>query len=309
MKTVFVVNPRAGMQNLDKTVVPMIEQWFQGKDLDYEVKLTEYPRHATEIAQAYGKTGKPVRLCACGGDGTLCEIAIGAVGFDNIELAVYPCGSGNDFIKCFGDKEPFLDLGSVVNGAAIPVDILTVDDTYCINLASVGIDADITAGIEKYRRFKFLRGTMPYNLSMVEHVLKPMGKDLKIEIGDDIVLENNFILIALGNGMVYGGGYHATPTARVNDGVIDVVVVEKMPLPRVVSFIETYKKGEHIAEGDIIESMRDKITLYKTDHVRITSQKEFVLNIDGETMTKTSLDIHIKKHALRFVLPPGVRYD
>ncbi|MCE6983484.1 lipid kinase, partial [Pseudomonas frederiksbergensis] len=81
---------------------------------------------------------------ACGGDGTLNECVNGAVGHDNVAVTHFPCGTGNDFIKMFGEeKDRFFDLSDLVRGEVRPLDVMECCGRYAVNICSVGIDARI----------------------------------------------------------------------------------------------------------------------------------------------------------------------
>ena len=306
MKYVFIVNPHSGKREAEKEVIPYIHSYFEGKTLEYAVDVTEYPMHAAEIAAGYLKAEpkQKFRFFACGGDGTLNEVVTGAAGHTNTEIACFACGGGNDFIKCFDvPADNFRDVAKLVESESTPIDLLKVNDKYCINIVSVGLDADISNAVIKYRKAKFLRGPMAYNLALLECILKPIGKNLKIEIGDDIVLENKYVLAVAGNGNFYGGAYRATPEAKLDDGIIDIITVDKMSLPRVASMIPIYKKGEHLVDGRIIEKLADKLSYYRTDKIRISSDKDFIVNIDGERFSTGDMDVSLLKKAIRFVVP------
>ncbi|MEG1017879.1 MAG: acylglycerol kinase family protein, partial [Oscillospiraceae bacterium] len=152
MKYVFIVNPKSGKKEASGYVIPLIEAYFKGKNLDYEIKITQYAKHATQLAREAASENEQVRICSCGGDGTLSEVAAGLVGFDNAEFACFPCGSGNDYIKYFGTANDFSNIEQVVLGKSKVVDILRINDTYCLNLLSVGIDADVASYIPRIRR-------------------------------------------------------------------------------------------------------------------------------------------------------------
>ena len=306
MKYVFIVNPHSGKRESEKEVIPHIHSYFEDKKLEYAVDITEYPMHAAEIVDGYLKAEpkQKFRFFACGGDGTLNEVVTGAAEHANAEIACFACGGGNDFVKCFDvPDDNFRDVAKLVESESTPIDLLKVNDKYCINIVSVGLDADISNAVIKYRKAKFLRGPMAYNLALLECILKPIGKNLKIEIGDDIVLENKYVLAVAGNGNFYGGAYRATPEAKLDDGIIDIVTVDKMSLPRVASMIPVYKKGEHLVDGRIIDKLADKLTYYRTDKIRISSNKAFIVNIDGERFSTDNLNVAMMKKALRFVVP------
>jgi len=304
MKYVYIVNPVSGKKNAEKTLVPEIHEYFKDKDLDYEVVLTERPHHATELARSCASSGDEVRICSCGGDGTLNEVVEGVVGHDNVELSCYSCGGGNDFVKSFGSVSDFRRVATLVEGDSVPVDVLTVNDRYCINILSVGLDADISEAVIKYRKVKFLRGPGAYNLAMLECVfLKPMGKDFTVELDGKEPYSNSFTLVVAGNGRVYGGSYRATPEAKVDDGIIDIVSIKKLSLPKVAKLISKYKAGVHIKDGVIIDELVDKMEYYKTAKFKISAQNEFVVNIDGERIRTDCIQVGIIRHALKFIVP------
>ena len=101
MKHLFIINPAAGIKDRSRQYIEEIEHIFADLDEHYEIALTEYPRHATEIARAHARRGTPLRIYSIGGDGTLGEVLAGCYDCKNVELAAYPSGTGNDFIKVF----------------------------------------------------------------------------------------------------------------------------------------------------------------------------------------------------------------
>ena len=302
MKYLFIVNPAAGMRDESETVVPVIESEMRDSGLDWSVVMTESPGHAGELARAAGLSGEPTRICACGGDGTLCETVNGAFGFDNLEHACWPCGSGNDFIKCYGEASAFRDAKAVVNSSALPMDAIRVNGSFCFNLLSVGIDADVNYATERWRRLPLFRGRISYDMALVECLLRPMGKKMRLKI-DDKELEGTYMLAAAGNGKVYGGGYMATPEARPDDGIIDVVTVGKIPLSRVIKLLDKYKKGEHIVNGEVVEELEDCMNYYRATSMSIECDEEFTLNVDGESLRVRRADITMLPHSWKFVVP------
>ena len=121
MRYLFIVNPKAGdgvkTAELEKEVSQLegceLYQTKGVKDATVYVKkyLSEHP-------------DEEVRVIACGGDGTLNEVVNGAVGFANASVTVYPCGSGNDFVKVYGGQEKFLDVRKLMEANSRPLDLL-----------------------------------------------------------------------------------------------------------------------------------------------------------------------------------------
>ena len=127
MKHLIVFNPGAGKNEGDvESFKKLIDEKFAG--LDYEVYETEGPRSVIKFLKNYlTKATDTVRVYACGGDGTVHEVANGLVGFDNAELAILPTGTGNDFVKSYGvmndNIEQYRDFTPLINGKAVPIDL------------------------------------------------------------------------------------------------------------------------------------------------------------------------------------------
>ena len=127
MRHVFIVNPVSGKADASLTLVPRIVAACAKADVEYEIRLTDHPGHAEELARAEAEQGTPVRLYACGGDGTLNEVLRGACGYANAAVGCVPCGSGNDFSRNFGERSQFLDLDAQLAGSEQPIDLMSTN--------------------------------------------------------------------------------------------------------------------------------------------------------------------------------------
>ena len=145
MKHIFIINPAAGKKDSRQRVYTMAEALKKNHNLDVECMLTKSRGHATALTRAIAETGDYVRFYACGGDGTVNEIANGIAGFPNAAMTCIPIGTGNDFLKNFGkDAEPlFLDAENLWNGDVTPLDLIDCNGKYCLTIACTGIDARI----------------------------------------------------------------------------------------------------------------------------------------------------------------------
>ncbi len=307
MKHIFVINPISGKSDASVYLVPKIEAAARKANVEFEIICTAHAGHACELAQAYGVAGQSVRLYACGGDGTLNELFRGAYAYPNVEIASIPCGSGNDFVRNFGDSEAFLNLSDNIAGTAIPIDLMQVGEGVSAAICSTGMDADVAYGIPKFRRIPFCGGTMAYNLSILQCLLKPIGHRLRVKI-DDTVYEDTFLIAAVCNGMAYGGGYKAAPTADLQDGSIEVVLVKKISRFRIASVLALYKAGKHIENGAVVDKLADVLTYHHAHSVEITplSTQEVIINIDGECGPARGLSAEILPCAAKFVLPSSL---
>ena len=132
MKHIFIINPAAGKKDSRQRVYTMAEALKKKHNLDVECMLTKSRGHATALTRAIAETGDYVRFYACGGDGTVNEIANGIAGFPNAAMTCIPIGTGNDFLKNFGkDAEPlFLDAENLWNGDVTPLDLIDCNGKY-----------------------------------------------------------------------------------------------------------------------------------------------------------------------------------
>ena len=121
--------------------------------------LTKSRGHATALTRAIAETGDGC-FYACGGDGTVNEIANGIAGFPNAAMTCIPIGTGNDFLKNFGkDAEPlFLDAENLWNGDVTPLDLIDCNGKYCLTIACTGIDARIAESVHEFGASPMLSG-------------------------------------------------------------------------------------------------------------------------------------------------------
>jgi diacylglycerol kinase (ATP) len=308
MRHIFIINPVSGKKNAALHMRPASEQAAARLGVALPLAVTEAPGHATHLARQHSAGGDAVRLYAVGGDGTLNEVLAGAWPHPNAEVACVPCGSGNDFIRAFGHAGLFLDVPALLEGTAVPVDLIEVDGGICAAITSTGLDAEVAYHIPKYRRLPLMGGSMAYNLSIAERLLRPLGKQLRIEI-DGRVIEDRLLIAAVCNAHHYGGGYHAAPMAKLDDGLLDVILVKKVSRLLIASIIGKYKNGRHWADGALTPSMASYMSHYRARQVLITpaGDEPFVLNVDGECGEARRLFAKVMPRAARFVLPHGTR--
>lgn len=142
MQHVFLINPHAGKQNHAARIYAMAEHLRTRHGLCCTCLLTSRPGGAESLARETAQSGDPVRLYACGGDGTVSEVANGIAGYPNAAMTVIPSGTGNDFLKNFGpDAARFSDVESLWDGPSFPLDLIDCNGRLCLTIACSGIDA------------------------------------------------------------------------------------------------------------------------------------------------------------------------
>lgn len=303
MKYVFIMNPVSGTKLDKEQIARKINDVMKHRGANYEIMTTDSHGHATELAREACEKYEDVTVVACGGDGTLNECAAGVVGHMNARFAIYPCGGGNDFIKCIGTAKDFT-LDAVIDGKDVIIDTLSVNGACCLGITSVGLDADVNFNRMKWRKIPGFHGPLGYDAACLETVFKPLGKNLSITVDGNFFKSGSFLLTTCANSRVYGGGYNAAPEAVLNDGYMDLILVEKMPLHKVLSVLDLYKKGRHIADGKVLPEISDYMHYFRAKTLEAVGEKDICLNNDGEASECSSISVSVVPDSLRLVIPP-----
>ena len=299
MKHIFIINPAAGKTDKTAEYREKIEQSCQG--LDYEIALSQAPGDCTRIARAAAKTGEPVRLYACGGDGTLNEVVAGAAGYDNAAVTAYVGGSGNDFVKIFDDREAFRDLDRLLDAETATFDLIDCNGSPAINICCVGLDSRVGAGMARFKRLPGVSGSMAYILSTVVNIFKGISEHYIVDVaGEEIEGEMTFVCVA--NARYYGGGFYAVPDAQPDDGMLDVLLVKKLRLWQIPGALAKYKAGRYRELGDVARHIR-------TDRITVRCDQDSPVNLDGEIRTARNVQMKISDKKIRFFYPKGLKFE
>lgn len=298
MKHIFVINPCAGKgKNKAANIIkPLIEKFFANYDEPYEIHETTAPYEGIDFVKNYPVGEETVRFYACGGDGTLFEVVNGAYGKENVQVAVIPLGSGNDFIRLFGTKEMLIDIEAQVKGTPIQLDVIKCLGKIAINQCSMGLDAEVCASQAKFKKIPFINGEAAYTVALLYSFIGKMKSIFTVQFDDKEPFTLPTLFCYCGNSRWYGGGYMAAPHAMPDDGLLDFVHVQKnMPRVKLLPLINKYKSGEHL-DWDITTFARGK-------KLTIHSDKPAAVNIDGECEYVNDCTFEIVEKGITFVVP------
>ncbi len=306
MKHVFIVNPKAGKANAGESLIPHIREAQQKLGADVEILRSEYAGHTVELARAAAQNS-PVRLYACGGDGTLNEVLRGVheagCPVDAVEIGHIPCGSGNDMIRNFGPAETYLDIAAMMTAGSRVIDLIEANGRVAASICAAGLDAKVAYNIPIFRRLPLCGGSMAYDLAVLKCLVGKLDYHLTVE-SDGKIFEDDFLLTAVGNGSYYGGGYFALPNAMVDDGLLDVILVKKIPLWRIPAILARYKAGTHFApDGTVAEDLKDVVISFTAKEIRIHCEKGLYCTADGECTQEKDIVVRILPQAARFIQP------
>lgn len=301
MKHLFIINPAAGSHNRTEEYSEVIHRICRARKLCYEIRVSTAPGECARIAREACASGEQLRIYACGGDGTLNEVVCGVVGFDNAAVTVFSGGSGNDFVKLFEEPKAFFDLNRLLDADEATFDLICCNDTYALNICSVGLDARIGTDVSNYKRIPLLYGFRAYAASTVVNVVKGISEHYVVEVnGETIDSEQTFVCVC--NGRFYGGGFNPVPEADPSDGLLDVLLVRKVTRLQVPTVVGKYKNGRYRELPDLVRHLR-------TDRIKITCDKPSAINVDGELLTAKVVQMSVAPEKIRFFYPKALRWQ
>ncbi len=258
MKYIFIINPSAG-RGKGKKIIDKIENVCKNKKFDYEIRLITKELSGAQIAEEY-KDEENI-IFVVGGDGTIAKTISGVINTKN-KLGIIPAGSGNDTYRTI-KKLPKGDTS---------IDLAKINDTYFINVACLGIDAEVANNLDIVKKTKIPTSQL-YNASIVYTFVKFRFKKMKLNTKIKNI-EAEYTILSVCNGGFYGGGFNIAPKSKLTDGLLDVYYAEKMSRLSMIPLILKLKKGKH--EG------KRRVHKFRTDHIELELEEEVTFNVDGE---------------------------
>ena len=298
LKHLFIINPAAGSKDRTKDYSVAIHEICSAKNLDYRIEVSAAPGECTRIACEAAQSGEEVRIYACGGDGTLNEVAAGAAGYKNAAVTVFSGGSGNDFVKLFSEPKAFFDLERLLDAEEAEFDMIRCNGDLALNICSVGLDARIAADVASYKRIPLLHGFRAYAASTAVNIFRGISEHYIVEVNGEVIDgEQTFVCIC--NGRFYGGGFNPVPEADPADGWLDVLLVKKVSLLEVPAAIGKYKDGRYKELPHLVRHLRTK-------QMKVRCDKASPVNLDGELRMAQVVDFALAEEKLRFFYPKGL---
>ncbi|BCW79760.1 lipid kinase [Arthrobacter sp. NicSoilC5] len=231
-----------------------------------------------------------------GGDGTV-SFAAGQLAGTGTVLGILPLGTANDLARTL-EIPGGLDAActALADGKVVDIDLGRANGWPFLNVASVGLSVGVTESLSP--RLKRYLGPMAYGVAAVRAYSrhKPFRARLEFPDGDHGTLELPDVLqVAVGNGRHYGGGNAVSPTAGIDDHILDVYAIPGAPLREHVRIARLLKDGSFVE--------RDGVYHLTTRHVRLVTQPSLPVNLDGEIATATPADFTIERNAVHVVVP------
>ena len=301
MTHLFIINPAAGSRDRTEKYRENIQRICGARGIPYRIEVSGAPGECCRIAREAAQTGEEYRIYACGGDGTLNEVVSGVAGYDNASVTCYRGGSGNDFVKIFGDADAFQDLERLLDCKEATFDLMRCNDDYSLNICSVGLDARIGTDVSHYKRLPLLSGFRAYAVSTVINVIRGIGEHYVVEI-DGQTIDGEQTMICACNGRYYGGGFNPVPFADPCDGLMDVLLITKVSRLQVPTVIGKYKAGR-------FQELPHLARHFRVKELTIHCDGPTPINLDGELRTAQTVHIEVANEKLRFFYPKDLTYQ
>lgn len=283
MKTRFIVNPHSGATH---RALPALERFATKHGA--EIVFTARPRHATELAERAGAEHCEL-IVAVGGDGTLNEVARGVLRTDSV-LGLVPCGSGNGLGRHLGihGSVPHA-LGILRSGLVRRIDTGWVEGIPFFTVAGLGFEAEIS---DRFNRLNH-RGFSRYLMTAAQMFAAFKPFECRIEHAGNSEQVRVFTL-AVANSDQYGNNAHIAPSARIDDGLLDLTVVPPVGFFNAVPLLARLFTG----------TLRTGVTHRQADRFVIERNAPGLVHTDGEThMLGPRIEFTVKPRSLPILVP------
>ena len=295
MTVAIIINPisgTGGRPDIARARVETAASIVAARRLDAEILVTEYAGHARELARGARARGATL-IAAWGGDGTANEVA-SELAFTNATFAIIPSGSGNGLARelriPLGADEAF---AVALEGSESVMDAGELDGRLFFNVAGIGLDARVA---HRFAAGGLLRRGFLRYLEITTQELFTYHPDEHSIVVDGDVQRTRALVVAICNSRQYGNGAIIAPHALVNDGLLDVVVIEDRPV------LATALQVPRVFAGQI--DRVPGVTIRRGASVEVTSSRPVIYHVDGEPFVgAASVAARVRPRALRVRCP------
>ncbi len=287
---VLIANPTAGNARA-RCVAERAALAIQAAGQGVELRYTRAKGHATELAQQAVAEGAE-RLVVCGGDGTIRETLAPLAG-SSAALGLLPGGTCNDLARALAVPlrvEAAID--NLLSGEVRAIDLGRVGDRFFATVAAFGFDAEVNRRAESARGP--LSGRIRYVLAALRHLAR--YQPVRVRLGGDFgEIEQEVLQVSTANARNYGGNLCVAPDADLGDGLFDVVVVDAVPWPAILSLMTRLFWRAHVRHPAVRVERTARLVLHTDAPHRVYA--------DGDYLDQTPLALEISPAALRVVVP------
>jgi diacylglycerol kinase (ATP) len=302
----ILANPTAG-GGLGREALPRLEAFASNKHWSAEFRSAESSAEFTQIAQEEAAAGRE-RIFALGGDGTFQALLNAVAGNTSISIGVLPAGGGNDLATALGlPMDPVLAAEMMLTwGEAVALDaarVRTADGAERLYMGGGGVGLDAEASRFASGVYRDMRGRSRYLLSAIRALGKFRGIDVRVSLegAAQTSLQGSALVLGILNTPSYGGGLRLAPDASLEDGRLDLVLLENL------SGFEIARMLPRMAMSGEIRTRR--IQRYCMTRARIETERPCAFHADGEIIGMTPVEIAVVPRAMRVWRPRPTTRD
>jgi diacylglycerol kinase (ATP) len=307
MKAQIILNPSAGQRDRRRELEAAIA-YLEDHGWQVTLRETQGPGEATTYARQAAAEGYDV-VIAAGGDGTVSEVANGLAGSE-VALGMFPIGTTNVWALQMGippfwplRQHSLLEAAKVLaEGYTRRVDLGQVNGRYFLLWAGVGLDAKVTEEVELQAKKRL--GGLAFVIAGIVVIREFAGTKVQVTI-DGCEVNRRAVLVVASNAQLYAGIVRLATQARLDDGLLDVLIFKGQGFPAILRHIFSVLTKRHLRDPEV--------EYYQARRVEISAAKPLSVHADDEPFTTTPVEIGIVPGALRVVvpkaLPPGLFTD
>jgi diacylglycerol kinase (ATP) len=300
----LIVNPVAGADQGEQWL-PDLETRLRSISGTLSVAVTEGPGDAERAARQAAEAGC-AHVFVAGGDGTLNEVVNGLTAVDRGSsppvIGLVPLGTGNDFAAALGIPTDVNEALEVLQARrAVAVDLCRMNDRRFVNVSAGGFIGEVSERTTD--RLKTVAGRLAYLVAGAQAILEgePFTVDLDFagdarDLTDDRKpvshLRLELLTFAVCNAQLIGGGKPVGPYAAFDDGLLDVCLVEAMPIVEFLGVLRQVTDGRHVED--------ERVHYIRTSAMTLASDRSIKVNTDGEVVEATSCQYSLRPGALHF---------
>lgn len=293
-KIKIIANPSSGRQVVQKKL-----DYLCNKLLDEGYILGKFNTEKKD--DAMNETIKACKedwdlIIACGGDGTVNEVAAGIAKSENkLPVALLSAGTVNDFATHMDLPTDMDDFVEMINrGNSLVVDLGEVNDRYFVNVAASGILTDIGYRVQPEAKAVF--GRMAYYVEGLKEIPRNGIDPLRVSFeSEEYTKEEEIMLFVVSNSASIGGFKRLAPDANVSDGYLDVVIIKKSEIQDLASIFVNIFKGEHVNHPNV--------SYFKTKCLKVTTDEDLTIDIDGEYGGRLPAEFKVNDSGMRILIP------
>lgn len=291
----FIINPYSGVKEKSE-IENSIKRYLNHQKYDYDFQFTQYAGHAVVLAKDGVAKGFDI-VVAVGGDGSVNEVAAGLIG-TSTTLAILPLGSGNGFAGHLGlGRKAKYALEVINDGHSALIDTCSVNGEVFVNLVGFGFDGLVAKALKGSK----IRGFVGYTRSVLKHLFSYTASDFVIKIDDNAPVNRRCYMLNIVNGTTYGYNFHFHSKAKLNDGIIHVLIIKDVARWKYFNLLYLSLRGK-LQESELVETFEAK-------RVEVIAKENILMEIDGESIDgKSPYNVQVVPNSLKVIVPKNSEY-